>query len=56
VILRDGKPVTQPVKAPAELPGPSAALVAKLVERIEALERRLAELERAEHGPDAAAL
>jgi serine O-acetyltransferase len=50
VILRDGKPVVQPKAAP------DAALVATLTERIERLERRLADLEREEHGPDAAAL
>jgi serine O-acetyltransferase len=55
VILRDGKPVTQPAKAGAP-DAATAALVATLTERIERLERRLAQLEREENGPDAAAL
>ena len=55
VILRDGKPVTQPAKA-ADGGAATAALIATLTERIEALERRLADLEREQSGPDAAAL
>ncbi len=47
--------MTQPAKA-ADGGAATAALIATLTERIEALERRLADLEREQSGPDAAAL
>lgn len=51
VVLLDGKPVAQPTLRPAlvDMPDPQAALVAQLVDRIDALEMRLSEF-----GADAA--
>jgi serine O-acetyltransferase len=47
VVLQDGKPVPGgDHRARVDLPDPNAALIAELSERIAALERRLAELER----------
>jgi serine O-acetyltransferase len=43
IVLQDGKPVATPGKY-VEMPDPAAAIVQQLAERIEALERRLAEL------------
>ncbi|MBV9647747.1 MAG: serine O-acetyltransferase [Candidatus Eremiobacteraeota bacterium] len=48
VVLQDGKPVAS-VRPPLEMPDPQAALVARLSKRLEALERRLAEIEGAQH-------
>ncbi len=47
VVLQDGKPVPSGDHRPrVDLPDPNAPLIAELSERIAALERRLAELER----------
>jgi serine O-acetyltransferase len=46
VVLQDGKPVQPPPVRPADLHDPTVALIARLTERVEALERRLAERER----------
>jgi serine O-acetyltransferase len=56
VVLQDGKPV-QPVPArpSAEILDPHAALIARLTERVEALERRLAALDRERSSSDDAA-
>jgi serine O-acetyltransferase len=53
VVLQDGKPLGVTNSRPhVDLPDPNAPLLAALAERIEALEERLAELEKA---PDASA-
>lgn len=47
VVLQDGKPVSAvQSRLQVDLPDPNAPLLAELAERIEALERRLAELEK----------
>ena len=47
VVLQDGKPVSAlPLRAQVDLPDPNAPLLAQLADRIEALERRIAELEK----------
>lgn len=57
VVLQDGRPV-HPLRPQVEMPDPNATLVARLTERIDALERRLAAMERAsgDQGDAAAAL
>jgi serine O-acetyltransferase len=54
VVLQDGRPV-QPRRPQVDMPDPNAAVIARLAERIEVLERRLAELERSPQGPSDAA-
>jgi serine O-acetyltransferase len=54
VVLQDGKPV-QPAAMRLEVPDQNAALIARLTERIEALERRLARRDRGEETTDDAA-
>jgi len=45
VVLQDGKPVRPvPVRPVVEMPDPEAELIARLTDRVAALERRLAEL------------
>jgi serine O-acetyltransferase len=53
VVLQDGKPVamTSDTRTRVEMPDPHAALIARLSERIAALEARLAELERKNAAP-----
>jgi serine O-acetyltransferase len=53
VVLLDGKPVTasSDSRPRVEMPDPNAALIAKLSERIAALEARLAEIERKNASP-----
>jgi serine O-acetyltransferase len=57
VVLQDGKPVVSvSTRTPMEVPDPSAASIARLTERVEALERRLAAADREQNsGGDAAA-
>jgi serine O-acetyltransferase len=57
VVLQDGRPVASVSARPhVEMPDPSAASIARLTERIEALERRLAALDRQQNsGGNAAA-
>jgi serine O-acetyltransferase len=48
VVLQDGKPLTPPNPRPhVDLPDPNAPLLAQLADRIQALEGRLVELEKA---------
>jgi len=53
VVLQDGRPVQAPRTTP-EIPEVNPALVARLIERVEALERRL-QVERPNEGPSDAA-
>ncbi len=56
VVIADGKPVHAVVPpTQVDLPDPQAALVGELLERIAALERRVAELAEVQAGDDAAA-
>jgi serine O-acetyltransferase len=53
VVLQDGKPVSGPPdpRPRVDMPDPNAAIIAKLSERIAALEARLAEVERKNASP-----
>ena len=51
VVLVDGKPVSASSGPRVEMPDPNAAVIAKLSERIAALEARLAEIERKNASP-----
>jgi serine O-acetyltransferase len=54
VILRDGRPVAQPAKSAGD--AEQAALIARLAERVDALERKLADRREGGSRPDIAAL
>jgi serine O-acetyltransferase len=55
VVLQDGRPV-QPRRQQVDMPDPNAALIARLIDRVDALERRLAQIDRTGQGSgDAAA-
>ena len=53
VVLIDGKPLPagHPHRPQVDMPDPNAALLARLAERVETLERRLAELARKDEAP-----
>ncbi|MBV8600896.1 MAG: serine O-acetyltransferase [Candidatus Eremiobacteraeota bacterium] len=55
VVLIDGKPVQQPARQQVEMPDPNAALIARLAERVDALERRIAAQDGDEGRTDASA-
>jgi serine O-acetyltransferase len=54
VVLLDGKPVRPSLRPLVEMPDPEADVIAKLADRVAALERKLADIERGSQRNDAA--